>query len=57
MRTHTLLVRRMFQCLADAKINVDMISTSEVRFHVVVEAAQGRKALDALKKEFADAIV
>jgi len=57
MRTHTLLVRRMFQCLADAKINVDMISTSEVRFHVVVDAAQGRKALDALKKEFADAIV
>ncbi|HPP51334.1 MAG TPA: ACT domain-containing protein, partial [Thermoguttaceae bacterium] len=57
MRTHTLLVRRMFQCLADAKINVDMISTSEVRFHVVVDAAHGRKALDALKKEFADALV
>lgn len=57
MRTHTLLVRRMFQCLADAKINVDMISTSEVRFHVVVDAAQGRKALDVLKKEFADALV
>jgi len=57
MRTHTLLVRRMFQCLADAKINVEMISTSEVRFHVVVDAAHGRKAIEALKKEFADAIV
>lgn len=57
MRSHAILVRRMFQCLADAKINVEMISTSEVRFHVVVDGVYGRKALDALKKEFADAMV
>lgn len=57
MRSHTILARRMFQCLADAGINVEMISTSEARINVVVDGAQGRKALDALKKEFAGAMV
>ncbi len=57
MRSHTILARRMFECLAEAGINVDMISTSEAHINVVVDGAQGRKALDALKKQFADAIV
>lgn len=57
MRSHTILARRMFQSLADAKINVDMISTSEVRVNVVVDGDHGRKALEVLKKEFAEAMV
>ena len=45
----------MFQSLAEAGINVEMISTSEVRVNVVVDGRQGRAALAALQKAFADA--
>ncbi len=54
MRSHTKVAYRVFQCLAKAKINIDMISTSEVRLNVVVDAAQGEKARKALEEEFAD---
>jgi aspartate kinase len=57
MRSHTGMARRIFQCLATAGINVEMINTSEVRLNVVIDRAQGRKALDLLKAEFADVIV
>ncbi len=54
MRSHTKVAYRVFQCLAKAGINIDMISTSEVRLNVVVDAAHGEKARDALEEEFAD---
>jgi aspartate kinase len=54
MRSHTGVGIRMFQALADAGINVDMINTSEVRTNVAVAADQGDAALAALKKAFAD---
>ncbi|MFH1923265.1 MAG: aspartate kinase [Planctomycetota bacterium] len=57
MRSHTNVAARMFQSLADAGINVDMISTSEVRLNAVVDGAQGRKSLELLRKEFADVMV
>ncbi len=57
MRSHTGMARRLFQCLATAGINVDMINTSEVRLNVVIDRAQGRKALELLKTEFADVMV
>ena len=57
MRSHTGVAARMFQSLAKAGINVELISTSEVRVNVVVDGHDGHKALAALKKEFADAMV
>ncbi len=54
MRSHTGVANRMFQSLAAAGINVDMISTSEVRLNAVVDGSQGRKALKVLREEFAD---
>jgi len=54
MRSHTDVASRMFRSLAAAGINVDMISTSEVRVNVVVDRKDGEKALAALRKEFAD---
>jgi len=57
MRSHTGVARRMFQSLADAGINVDMISTSEVRVNVVVDGAQGPRALAVLQKELEELIV
>jgi aspartate kinase len=57
MRSHTGVANRMFQSLADAGINVDMISTSEVRLNAVIDGEQGQKGLDALRREFADAML
>ncbi len=54
MRSHTSVAIRMFSALAAANINVEMISTSEVRVNVVVDGADGEAALAALQKEFAD---
>lgn len=56
MRSHTSVASRLFQSLAAVGINVDMISTGEVRVNVVVDGARGEKALEALKREFADAM-
>ncbi|MEE9603210.1 MAG: aspartate kinase [Thermoguttaceae bacterium] len=57
MRSHTGVASRMFQSLAAEGINVNVISTSEVRVNVVIDGRQGQKGLDALEKEFADVIV
>jgi len=54
MRSHTSVGIRMFAALTRAEINVEMISTSEVRVNVAVEGDKGRKALEVLQKEFAD---
>ena len=57
IRSHAGVATRMFQAMSEAGINVDMISTSEVRINVVVAGSQGSKALEALKKEFADSLI
>lgn len=57
MRSHTGVASRLFQSLASAGINVDMISTSEVRVNVVVDGSQGQKALEVLQQQFADVMV
>ncbi len=57
MKSHTSVAARMFQSLSKEGINVDMISTSEVRVNVVVEGRFGQRALEALKREFADAML
>ena len=43
---------RMFQKLADKKINILVISTSEIKISVLVEKKNVTKALKALHKEF-----
>lgn len=55
MRSHTGVAIRMFRALSEAGINLEMISTSEVRVNVVVNGAAGRKALEFLQQAFADA--
>jgi aspartate kinase len=57
MRSHTGVAARMFQSLAAHGVNAELISTSEVRVNVVVDGGDGPKALAALRKEFADAMV
>ncbi len=52
LRSHTAVGIEMFRALAAAEINVDMINTSEVRVNVVVEASQGKSALECLREAF-----
>ena len=43
---------RMFQALANKKINIQVISTSEIKISVLVNKKNTKKALAALHKEF-----
>lgn len=56
IRSHTGVGTRMFRALTSAGINVNMISTSEVRVSVVVDARKGDSGLEALKAAFADVL-
>jgi aspartate kinase len=57
LRSHTGVAIRMFRSLAEAGINVEMINTSEVRVNVVVAGEHGQKAMQCLKKAFADVLL
>lgn len=52
MRSHSGVAAKMFKILADEGINIDMISTSEIKISCVVQAERGRDALKALHKAF-----
>jgi aspartate kinase len=52
LRTHTGVGEKMFRALAEANINVQMISTSEVRISTIVELARGDDALKCLVASF-----
>ncbi len=43
---------RMFQTLANKKINIQVISTSEIKISVLIDKKDSKKALIALHKEF-----
>ena len=43
---------RMFQALANRKINIKVISTSEIKISVLIDKKNNKKALIALHKEF-----
>jgi aspartate kinase len=52
MRTHAGVAARMFRTLADEGINIQMISTSEIKISVVVAEADGARAARALHRAF-----
>lgn len=52
MRSHAGIASRMFKCLADEGINIQMISTSEIKISVVVENKYMELAVRALHKAF-----
>ena len=54
LRSHTGVAIRMFESLAEAGLNIEMINTSEVRVNVIVDDSQGTDGLEALNKAFAD---
>ncbi len=54
MRSHTGVAIGSFEALSRAGINVEMISTSEVRVNVVVDGDDGEKGLACLHDRFAE---
>jgi len=52
MRSHFGIASTMFQALAEAGINIQMISTSEIKVSVVVGAEQGEEALRVVHDAF-----
>jgi len=52
LRSHTGVGERMFKALAEADINVQMISTSEIRISTVIARDRGEQALKCLLATF-----
>jgi aspartate kinase len=52
MRSHSGIAARMFERLAKEEINIEMISTSEIKISVIVDLAKGEQAMRAVHAEF-----
>ncbi|HVR34426.1 MAG TPA: aspartate kinase [Methylomirabilota bacterium] len=52
MRSHSGVAARMFETLAREGVNIDMISTSEIKISVVIESARAESAMRALHAAF-----
>ncbi len=52
MRTHSGIADKMFKTLSDEKINIQMISTSEIKISCVIEENQAEKALNSMHSAF-----
>jgi len=48
MRSHYGVAERMFSALANANINIDAITTSEIRISCIIDEDQAEKALEAV---------
>jgi aspartate kinase len=53
MRTHTGVAERMFATLAEAGVNMKMITTGDIKISVLVDRADGVRALQAVHRAFA----
>jgi len=54
MRTHSGVAAKVFETLGEHAINIEMISTSEIKISVVVEGEKGEEASQALHAKFFD---
>lgn len=52
MRSHHGIAAKMFQVLAENKINIDMISTSEISISCIISQRHAEKAVRALHQKF-----
>ncbi len=52
MRSHKGIAAKMFQALADNKVNIDMITTSEISVSCIINRKLADKAVRVLHKEF-----
>ena len=52
MKSHSGVAGKMFEVLAREGINIDMISTSEIKISVVIDLAKGEQAMKAVHAAF-----
>jgi len=52
MKSHTGVAGKMFETLAREGVNIDMISTSEIKVSVVIDLAKGEQAMKAVHAAF-----
>jgi aspartate kinase len=52
MKSHTGVAGKMFETLAREGVNIQMISTSEIKVSVVIDLAQGEQAMKAVHQAF-----
>jgi aspartate kinase len=52
MRSHSGVAAKMFEALAQANVNIDMISTSEIKISVVIDLTKGEQAIKAVHETF-----
>jgi aspartate kinase len=52
MRSHPGVAAKMFETLAQAGINIDMISTSEIKVSVTIDLAKGEEAMRVVHEAF-----
>ena len=52
MKSHTGVAGKMFDTLAREGVNIDMISTSEIKISVVIDLAKGEAAMKAVHAAF-----
>ena len=54
MESHAGVATKMFEALYDAQINIHMISTSEIKISVLINADDADKAVKAIHDKFFD---
>ena len=52
MRSHPGIAAKMFEALANTGVNIDMISTSEIKVSVVIDLAKAEDAMRAVHAAF-----
>jgi aspartate kinase len=52
MRVHTGVAQRMFSALAEAKINIQNITTSEIKISCIIDKDDGARALAIVHDAF-----
>jgi len=52
MKSHTGVAGKLFETLAREGVNIDMISTSEIKVSVVVDLTKGEQAMKAVHEAF-----
>jgi len=52
MKSHSGIAGKMFKTLAREGVNIDMISTSEIKISVIIDLGKGEQAMKAVHAEF-----
>ena len=52
MKSHTSVAGKLFETLANEGVNIDMISTSEIKISTVIDLAKGEQAVKAVHAAF-----